>query len=74
METNQVLEMIFMANDGNKVTVSVPFPKAGLTGAEVNTAMTEIIGADIFSDNHGSFVDKSGARTITKTTEEIALA
>ena len=54
METNQVLEMIFYTNDGNKVTVSVPF-KAGLTGAEVNTAMTEIIGADIFMTTTAAF-------------------
>lgn len=73
METNKVLEMIFVANDGSKMTVSVPFPKDELTSAEVNTVMNEIIEADVFSDNHGSLVEKSVARTVTKTTEEIVL-
>ncbi|HOA80052.1 MAG TPA: DUF2922 domain-containing protein [Defluviitaleaceae bacterium] len=73
MDTNKVLEMIFVADDGGKITISVPSPKEGLTDQEVDAVMDGIIEANIFSNNHGSLVEKSGARKVTKTIEEITL-
>jgi len=74
VETNKSLEMTFVADDGKKVTISVPSPRANMTESEVNNAMNQLIAADIFSDNHGSLIEKSGARTVTRTIETIQVA
>ncbi|HQD51215.1 MAG TPA: DUF2922 domain-containing protein [Defluviitaleaceae bacterium] len=73
MDTNKVLEMIFLAVDGSKVTIAVPSPKDSLSNSEVDGVMNEIIQANIFSDNHGNLVKKYGARKVIKTVEEIPL-
>ncbi|MBR3458557.1 MAG: DUF2922 domain-containing protein [Selenomonadaceae bacterium] len=41
-----VLKMILTLSDGKSVTYSLADPKAGLTGAEVETALQEMIAKD----------------------------
>jgi len=64
----QVLVMRFKNAIGNTVSISLADPKAGLTQAQVVTAMDEVIVKNVFDTTGGDLVSKLSA-TIVDTTE-----
>lgn len=64
----QVLVMRFKNALGNTVSISLADPKAGLTQAQVITAMDEVIVKNVFDTTGGDLVSKLSA-TVVDTTE-----
>lgn len=67
METKK-LEMIFLNDLGKNFTLSVDEPRYDLEKTEIEKAMEDIIGIDVFEQN---LVSVGKARFITKTVEDI---
>ncbi|MBS4026149.1 MAG: DUF2922 domain-containing protein [Clostridia bacterium] len=67
------LELIFMSSQGRRVTVAVPDPKENLTPAEIQTAMTVIIGENVFESPGGDLVAALGARIVTREVSDYEL-
>ncbi|KGR82197.1 DUF2922 domain-containing protein [Lysinibacillus odysseyi] len=67
---NQVLELVFELADGKSLTLSVPSPKAGLTAAEVNSAMQAIVAANAFSREGAVIAARKSARIVEREVTE----
>jgi len=68
---NKTLQMLFTNEEGRTVTISVPDPKEGLTGAEVSAAMDTILAANAFLSTGGELVTALGARIVSRGVEII---
>ena len=64
----QVLVMRFKNALGNTVSISLADPKAGLTQAQVITAMDEVIVKNVFDTTGGDLISILSA-TVVDTTE-----
>ena len=53
----KTLEMTFKDSAGKNVMISIPNPKDGLTLAQVDTVMQDIIDKNIFVTTNGNLVD-----------------
>lgn len=62
----QTLEMIFVNAAGSKVTLQLPDPKDGLTAAEVQSAMQQIVQKNVFATTGGNFTGIAGARIVNR--------
>jgi len=60
------LQLSFTNADGRTSSISVADPKAGLTAAEVQTAMQTIISKNIFSTSGGALVSIASARLVSR--------
>ncbi|ABR46945.1 hypothetical protein Amet_0720 [Alkaliphilus metalliredigens QYMF] len=67
---NQVLALSFMKGDGTKLRMTVPHPREDVTGAEVKTAMDEIIASDVFAPGGIALTGVDEARIIS-TQEDV---
>ena len=65
------LEMIFVNQAGNKVTLRVANPREDITDAEVRSAMDTIIAKNVFSSSGGDLVSVAGARIVSREVTEI---
>lgn len=66
------LEMVFTTSAGKTETISLVDPKTGLTKAETEAAMNQIIAKSAFLSKNGAL---NGIKeTKIRTTDEIALA
>ena len=65
-----VLSMIFLTEQGSKLTLSINGVKPGITQAQVNSLMDVILAKNIFLPSSGALVSKNDAklteRKITK--------
>lgn len=68
------LEMIFQSSTGRRSTIRVPNPKDGLTAAEVQTAMENIIAKDVFHVDGASLVNILGARIVTREVADLDIS
>ncbi len=73
MAAQVLLEMDFQTELNKPFRMRVYDAKADLTGAQVNTAMDNIIAKDIFSVTGGNLTGKIGAQLVTKETSELSL-
>ena len=64
------LQLIFTAQDGKEIQLSIPNPVSGLTLATIEKAATDIIPALVSSSNSPA-QDLKSARYETTTVEEI---
>lgn len=60
------LQLSFTNADGRTSSISVADPKAGLTAAEVQTAMQTIISKNVFSTSGGALVAIASARLVSR--------
>jgi len=67
MATTQTLQMRFITQAGNRVTISLDNPRDDLTEAEVVAAMDQIIAKNIFTTSGGDLVGKDSAQIIDRT-------
>ena len=71
MATTQTLQMRFLTQLGNRVTISLDNPTDTLTEAEVTAAMDQIIAKNIFVTSGGDLVGKDSAQIIDRTVNVI---
>lgn len=71
MATTQSLQMRFVTQAGNRVTISLDNPKDNLTEAEVTAAMDQIIAKNIFVTSGGDLVTKDNAQIVDRTVSVI---
>lgn len=69
--TKKVLRMTFNNASGNAVTITLPQPKAGLTAAEIEAVMDQIITRNIFLTPGGELISKRDAKIIDTTTNDL---
>ena len=71
--TKKNLVLTFGSSDGKEVKLTITKPKEGLTGSEINTAMTDIIAANALGED--DLVSKKvDAKYVVQQTEAITLA
>jgi hypothetical protein len=70
----KTLYMRFRNADGGLFTLSLPNPKDGLTDAEVNALMDQVINDDLFNTSGGSVVSKDSAYVEDTTVTAIAIS
>lgn len=66
------LEMVFRNNSGKEATISLADPKDGLTNAEVQTLMQNILTKNIFTTTDGDLREIVEARV--RTSDSVTLA
>ena len=71
--TKRNLVLTFATSAGKEVKLTLTKPKEGLTGSEINTAMTEIIAANALGED-GLVSKKVDAKYVVQQTEAITLA
>lgn len=69
--TKKVLRMTFNNASGNAVTITLPEPKASLTGAQIEAVMDQIITRNIFLVSGGELISKRDVKIIDTTTEDL---
>lgn len=67
---NQTLFMDFRCTDGSTARISLPYPRANLTGPEIKTQMNAIVMADVFAVNGAALAAPLGAQVVTTTRTE----
>ncbi|MDD3363449.1 MAG: DUF2922 domain-containing protein [Syntrophomonas sp.] len=73
MAAQRVLEMDFSTELGKTQRMRVYEARADLTGAEVNTAMNNIVSKNIFSGTSGQLTGKVGARIVSTDSSDLNL-
>ena len=71
MAVTQTLQLRFINQAGNRVSISLDNPKDTLTEAEVTAAMDQIIAKNIFVTSGGDLVGKDMAQIIDRTVNVI---
>ncbi|KGK91387.1 hypothetical protein DP73_03725 [Desulfosporosinus sp. HMP52] len=69
--TKKVLRMTFSNAAGKAVTISLNQPKEGITVAEIESVMDQIISKDIFFTSGGGLVSKRDIKIVDTTTEDL---
>jgi len=69
--TRKVLKMTFNNALGNAVTITLANPKTGLTAAQVETVMDQIITKNIFLTSGGDLISKRDVKIINTTTDDL---
>jgi len=69
----KTLELQFLNTVGKTVKISVDSPVEPVDQIALNTAMDQILAANIFISTDGEFVSKKGARIIDRNVTEITL-
>ncbi len=73
MAAQRVLEMDFSTELGKTQRMRVYEARTNLTGAEVNTAMNNIVSKNIFSGTGGQVTGKVGARIVSTDSSDLTL-
>ncbi|MGM0873365.1 MAG: DUF2922 domain-containing protein [Bacillota bacterium] len=69
----KVLELQFLNTEGKIVKVNVDSPNEPINNLAINTAMDNILAANIFISTGGEFVSKKGARVIERNVTDLSL-
>lgn len=67
----KVLELIFKNEQDKTVRITLQAPVEPVESGEVVTAMDEIIAENIFFSSGGDWIEKAGARLVSRTVEDI---
>lgn len=70
----KTLQLNFTTAAGKQTSLTVDEPKAGLTQAEVEAAMQEIINSQVFEVDGSFLATVKGARIIERTVEDLVKA
>ncbi|MBU8878722.1 DUF2922 domain-containing protein [Bacillus sp. FJAT-29790] len=68
------LELTFLTETGKLSQLSIENPKEPINPTAVKQAMEEIVAANVFQTNNGSFAAAKGARVIDRNVTEYELA
>ncbi|MDK2822890.1 MAG: hypothetical protein PWQ67_2680 [Clostridia bacterium] len=71
MVETKTLQMVFANAANGRVTISVLDPRDDLTALDVETAMNDIIAANVISSTGGDLVSVLGARVVTRQVTEL---
>ena len=74
MAANTVLELTFKRADLKTCTMSIVYPKTGLTVEQVNTAMASIIAKNVFAPEGSPLVAKVRAEMVITDTTPFAMS
>jgi hypothetical protein len=69
--TKKVLRMSFNTSLGGAMTITLPDPKAGITAAEIEAVMDQIIAKDIFLTSGGALLSKRDVKIVNTTTDDL---
>lgn len=67
------LELIFKNEQGRTVRITLPSPVEPVDSAAVDEVMDLILAENIFLSSGGDWVEKVGARVVSRTVEEIPI-
>lgn len=70
----KTLQLNFTTATGKQTSLTVDEPKAGLTPAEVEAAMQEIINSQVFEVDGSFLATVKGARIIERTVDDFVKA
>lgn len=71
MEETKTLQMTFANAANGRVTISIQDPREDLDALDVETAMGEILAANIIASNGGDLVSPISARIISRQVTEL---
>ena len=69
--TKKVLRMTFNNAMGGAVSLTLPEPKDGITSAEIEAVMDQIIAKNIFFGTGGAMVSKRDVKIVNTTTDDL---
>ena len=69
--SKKVLRMTFNSTLGSAVSITLPEPKADLTGVQIEAVMDQIIAKNIFLTTGGALVSKRDIKIIDTTTDDL---
>ncbi|WP_088228868.1 DUF2922 domain-containing protein [Desulfosporosinus sp. FKB] len=69
--TKKVLRLTFNNAAGNAVTITMPQPKEGLTAADIEAVMDQIIAKNIFLTSGGELISKRDVKIVDTTTNDL---
>jgi len=70
----KTLQLIFVTTEGKQTSLTVDEPKDGLTAAEVEAAMQQIISSGVFQVDGYLLETAKGARIVERNVTEIVKA
>jgi hypothetical protein len=70
---NKTLQLVFLNQNGSRVTISIPEPAEPIDAADVTDAMDQIIGADVIVTSGGGLATKVMAVVVSRDSEEVAV-
>ena len=71
MSSDTDLDLIFKNAAGKKVILNIEEPKAGITKAEIDTAMEVVVNNNIFNTSGGDIVEAVQGRLRTITLDPV---
>jgi len=71
LTTKKTLRITFETTGGNAYSITLPEPKEGLTGQQIEEAMDLIIAKNIFLTSSGELAAKRDIKIIDTTTEDL---
>lgn len=71
MQETKTLQMTFANAANGRVTISIQDPREDLIAADVETAMGEILAANIISSTGGDLISPISARIISRQVTEL---
>ena len=69
--SKKVLRMTFNTTLGSAVSITLPDPKADLTGVQIEAVMDQIIAKNIFLTTGGALISKRDIKIIDTTTNDL---
>ena len=69
--SKKVLRMTFNTTLGSAVSITLPDPKADLTGVQIEAVMDQIIAKNIFLTTGGALISKRDIKIIDTTTDDL---
>lgn len=74
MASSTVLQLSFKRSDLKVTTMTITYPKAGLTVEEINTAMAGIIAQNVFAPEGANLLAKVKAELVATDTTTYAMS
>ena len=71
MSSDTDLDLVFRNAAGKKVTLNIEEPRAGVTKAEIDTAMQVVVENNVFNTSGGDIVEAVEGRLRTITTDVV---
>ena len=66
----KILELLFVTQEGKTAKISIDNPIEPVDLVKVKAAMAQIITANVFTTNGGSFVSSKGARLVERNVSD----
>lgn len=70
---SKTLQLVFMNQDGGRVTLSIPDPLEPVVVGDVEDAMDQILDADVIVSSGGGLVTKVRAVVVSRDVDELVV-